>query len=194
MSASQKPEELFSFDLKGGKLRARKAARYVHLAQIVIKIPVDSKPYFLLRWNSKWKDWGLVGGHVEPEEQGDYKATAIRESNEELVPWKHDKDFVIVPFPFRAITWGPVLSKSNGNTPTFYTSKFFYLMLLDEPRKMLDRLPMSSFVLLDKKAIDNSKIPTDGILRIVKAMAKQNHMQIPYACGNVTGVKIKKAR
>lgn len=37
----------------------------------------------LLRYNTKWSAFGLIGGHVEPEDEGQLERTAIREVHEE---------------------------------------------------------------------------------------------------------------
>jgi 8-oxo-dGTP pyrophosphatase MutT (NUDIX family) len=94
--------------------------RHVKLAQVIVPLQIDHEKFFLLRKNIKWNDWGLVGGHVEPNEEGRWKSTAIRECNEELAPLENRKDFLLFAIPGRPITWGPIESKSTGGTPTRY--------------------------------------------------------------------------
>jgi 8-oxo-dGTP pyrophosphatase MutT (NUDIX family) len=174
--------------------------RYVKLAQVIVPLRIDHEKFFLLRRNIKWNDWGLVGGHVEPNEKGRWKSTAIRECNEELAPLENGEDFLLFAIPKRPITWGPVESKSTGGTPTRYTSKFFSLKFLKSAEKCLNQLPADDFALIPEKTayeIIKTSEPTDEILRIVdSALGGQlNKIPLPWSINiHATNINIRELR
>jgi len=158
--------------------------RHVKLAQIIIPLRIDQEKFFLLRKNTKWSDWGLVGGHVEPSEEGRWKTTAIRESDEELAPLKNGKDFSLFAIPEWPVTWGPIESKSADGVPTCYTSKFFSLKFLKNAEKCLNELPSSDFALMSERSVREivkTSEPTDEILKIVDSALSGRLNEIPLA-------------
>jgi hypothetical protein len=168
--------------------------RHIKLAQVIIPLRIDHEKLFLLRRNTKWKDWGLVGGHVEPSEEGRWKAAAIRECEEELAPLKNDKDFLLFALPGWPITWGPIESKSAGGAPTCYTSKFFSLKFLKSGEKCLNELPPNDFALISEKAargMVKTSESTDEILKIVDSSLDGRLKDIPFSWPmNIYGVNI----
>lgn len=114
--------------------------RNVALAHVVVKIEFADGCFYLLHKNKKWGDWSLVGGHVEPGEEGEWVRTAYRETEEEMPPLQHKKDFLLVPLLTEPITWGPRRSKSAGGQPTTYRANFFRLIFRRDPVEFLRRL------------------------------------------------------
>ena len=114
--------------------------RNVSLAHVVVKLEFTDGCFYLLHKNKKWGDWSLVGGHVEPGEEGEWVRTAYREAEEEMSPLQHKKDFLLVPLLTAPITWGPRRSKSAGGQPTKYCANFFRLIFRRDPVDFLKKL------------------------------------------------------
>lgn len=123
--------------------------RQSNVALVVARLRLDGVHCLMLQRHRKWSDWSLVGGHVEPDEIDDWYATAVREADEELVPWRHDLDFVIDRSPRLDVEWGPVGSRSAGNAPTRYTVAYFGLRFLVQPVVLLARLTSSDFAFIE---------------------------------------------
>jgi 8-oxo-dGTP pyrophosphatase MutT (NUDIX family) len=118
------------------------------MAFIVAKLSVSGDSHFLFMRHRKWGDWGLVGGHTEPGEEGNWLATALREANEELAPLVAGQDFDLRPLSSEPITWGPVRSRSARNELTLYTAQYFALHFRLHPAALLRRLDAKSFLLV----------------------------------------------
>jgi hypothetical protein len=122
--------------------------RHSNLALVTAKLRIDTIDYLLLNWHLKWSDWSLVGGHIEPGEEHDWGAAAVREANEELAPLHSSRDFSISELTPYSVTWGPTDSRSKGE-PTLYTAKYFMLSFVVDPAKALAKLSSAEFLLLD---------------------------------------------
>jgi 8-oxo-dGTP pyrophosphatase MutT (NUDIX family) len=169
--------------------------RQVKLAQVIVRLIVDHQAYFLFRKNTKWNDWGVIGGHVEPGEEECWDVTATRESNEELAPLSSGIDFRVIAFPWFPITWGPITSRSANGAPTYYTSKFFWLEFIKNAEKSLNQLPSEDFVLIREDIVqkNNGEISTDGTLKIIERALLGKLDTIPFAWKkNLTNLKIRK--
>lgn len=127
--------------------------RQSHIACVLIGLKVGNELALLFLRHKKWKDWSLVGGHVEPSEQGDWARTAVRETEEELPPLVHRRDFVLLPLLDRPISWGPEKSKSAGGQPTNYTAQFFALKFLANPVELLRKLPKGELLLVPERLL-----------------------------------------
>jgi hypothetical protein len=143
--------------------------RHSELAHVIIRILIDGQSYLLLHKNKKWNDWSLVGGHVEPGEEGDWARTAIRECEEELAPLKYMDDFIVVPLLRQPRSWGPVASKSAHGAPTRYKAQFFGLEFRRDPGECLSRLPPDDFLLAPEQGLSRSTSGVSGALHIVRS-------------------------
>jgi hypothetical protein len=142
-------------------------------------VPIGRQRYLLLYKNKKWNDWSLVGGHVEPGEEGDWARTAIRECEEELAPLKYMTDFIVIPLLRQPISWGPVASKSAHGVPTRYTAQFFGLEFRRDPEECLARLPPDDFLLAPEQRLFSSVKGISGALRIVRRSLPGGFDDIP---------------
>lgn len=120
--------------------------RKVALAHVVIKFQVAGGSYYLLHRHRKWGDWSFVGGHVEPGEEGLWIRTAVRETEEELNPLHHRRDFILVPLLGKPLTWGPQRSRSAAGEMTLYTAQFFRMVFRRNPSQLLSSLPEHDIV------------------------------------------------
>jgi len=130
--------------------------RNVSLAHVVVKIAFTDGCFYLLHKNKKWGDWSLVGGHVEPGEEGEWVRTAYREAEEEMTPLQHKKDFLLMPLLTAPITWGPRRSKSAGGQPTKYSANFFRLIFRRDPGDFLKKLG-DDFTLVAESEVERRK-------------------------------------
>jgi len=124
------------------------------LALVLICVNIDGAPYLLFHRHRKWGDWSLIGGHVEPSEEGNWLIAATREAGEELAPLRPCVDFVIEPFPMAPIEWGPVPSRTKDNIPTIYIVQYYWLRFLRDPATALAQLDPRDFVLIRLSDID----------------------------------------
>lgn len=122
--------------------------RKVSLAHVVVKFQVAGDSYYLLHRHRKWGDYSLVGGHVEPGEEGLWARTATREVEEELHPLHHRRDFILVPLLRTPLTWGPQRSRSAAGEMTVYTAQFFRMVLRKSPIQLLDTFLGNDAVIL----------------------------------------------
>lgn len=118
------------------------------LALVVARLTVGSQALWLLRRHPKWGDWSLVGGHVEPGEEGDWSRTAAREAEEELAPLRCGIDFVLEPLLAGPTSWGPVQSRSAAGAMTHYRARWYGLRFLGDAIASLRRLPTEDFALV----------------------------------------------
>lgn len=160
--------------------------RQIELAHIVVKICNKQGTQYLFRKHEKWKDWSLVGGHVDPGEEGDWARTAIREAEEELAPLKHRDDFIIVPLLPNPETWGPVDSKSAG-VPTTYTAQFFALIFTGNPDTALARLPENDFLLVPEAHLYNSPPKFGETIQVLRRRLDGSLNLIPLASTATVG-------
>ncbi len=126
--------------------------RQSDIAYVLIRLVSGGRDCLLLHRHEKWGDWSLVGGHVEPGEESDWFATAVRETTEEMVPLKLRVDFDLERIDVR-LEWGPSPSRSAFAAPTEYRAEYFVLRFLCAPADALRRLPQDEFRL----------VPVDGI-------------------------------
>lgn len=114
--------------------------RNVSLAHVLVKIRFTDGIYYLLHKNKKWGDWNLVGGHVEPGEEGEWARTAYRETEEEMSPLRYREDFILVPLLAAPILFGPRSSRSSQGQLTQYKAQFFRLVFRSDPLAFLKQL------------------------------------------------------
>jgi len=96
-----------------------------------------------------------VGGHVEPSETGRWAAAAVRETQEELPPLQHKKDFLLVPIFSTPVSWGPEVSRSAGNQETIYQAQFFALEFLKEPLAIFPKLAVEDLRLVPQAELEH---------------------------------------
>lgn len=130
--------------------------RNVSLAHVVVKLEFTDGYFYLLHKNKKWGDWNLVGGHVEPGEEGEWVRTAYREAEEEMTPLQHKKDFLLVPLLTAPITLGPRRSRSAGGQTTKYYANFFRLIFRRDPVDYLRKLG-DDFILVAESDVESRK-------------------------------------
>lgn len=121
--------------------------RRSRLAFAVAKLKVGGADHLLLNAHRKWRDWSLVGGHVEPTD-ADPWAAAAREASEELAPLWYGVDMEVRREQLAVAEWGPVPSTSAGSVPTNYQVSYYLLELKSDPKECLARLPPGEFRLV----------------------------------------------
>lgn len=126
---------------------AESTPRHSDVAYVLAKLRVGAEDYALLRAHTKWGDWSLVGGHVEPTDQT-WHAAARREVEEEMAPLRCGRDFEVEPLDVPASKWGPVPSRSAGMRPTNYRAEWYVLRFVADPRQCLAKLPPDAFRLV----------------------------------------------
>ncbi len=130
--------------------------RHSDIAYVLIRLQSEGRDFLLLHRHAKWGDWSLVGGHVEPGEEGNWLATAAREAAEEMEPLKLREDFDVEPLQLR-VHWGPHPSRSAFGTPTQYRAEYFVLRFLRTPEEVMRRLPEGEFRLVAVDSIANDE-------------------------------------
>lgn len=141
------------------------------VAYVLIRLRVDGSDCLLLREHAKWRDWSLVGGHVEPEEQHDWFLTAMREANEELAPLSAGVDFDIIELPIGPEIWGPEPSRSAGDEPTVYRARWYALSFRRDPTDCLQLIPSGDFLLASFRAIESAH-GSQEIAGLVRRLAR----------------------
>ena len=116
------------------------------IAFVLVRLDLGRERALLLRENDKWRDWSFVGGHVEPGEEGDWTKTAIRETEEEMLPLQHLKHFLIEELPVKTITW-QAASRSASGVLTDYAVRCYLLTFVHSPEAMLSQLSDGRFIL-----------------------------------------------
>jgi len=140
--------------------------RHSDLALVLVKLRIKSEAYFVLARHNKWKDWSLIGGHVESGERNDWARAAVRECNEELFPLRFGEDFILLPLLDQPIRWGPTESKSAGNESTIYTAQLFALRFLKEPSECLSRLSRDEFRVVPESEVVRAETQKQGMLSV----------------------------
>ena len=118
--------------------------RQVSCSFVIPKLIVGAEPLILLRIDPKWFDISLVGGHVAPEDGGDWLRTAIREIEEELAPLRHGKNFeldVLTGDVRLAAEWSKVKEKL-----TSYTFRYFSMFFCGELDEVFQLLAANALV------------------------------------------------
>lgn len=135
----------------------------------------DGSEVALFLKHRKWGDWGLVGGHVEPGEEGAWLTTCAREIDEEMPSFRYGQDYELRALRPDPMTWGPVRSRSARGQATVYTAQFFALHCLHDPTRLLAALPHGEFAFADRTLLaEERRKPTglvaDPFLRILAAL------------------------
>lgn len=131
------------------------------LSFVLIKLKIENRDYFMFEKHKKWGDWGLVGGHVDPGEEGRWLVTATREANEELAPLHAGVDFRLSGLLQEPISWGPVQSKSAGGRVTRYTAQYFSLSFVVPPYEALNRLSRDRFLFVPEAHLAHGQWESD---------------------------------
>jgi len=153
--------------------------RHSEVSYVLVCLRVDGTPHFLLAHHTKWGDWSLAGGHLEPSEHGSWATAAAREIQEELPPLQHRKHFVLIPIFSRPITWGPEPSRSSGNRPTIYHAQFFALELVVDPVELFSMLNAEDLRLVPQAELERGRIAAP--LQVVRDKLAGGLTSIPLA-------------
>ncbi|MEM9454908.1 MAG: NUDIX hydrolase [Myxococcota bacterium] len=130
--------------------------RHSNVVYTLIRISVAGVPSLLLRRHDKWGDWSLVGGHVEPWEQDDWRRAAAREATEELEPLREGQDFVVESLHEEPVTWGPEASRSARGERTLYRIQYYRLGFRRDPVELLAQLPAGDFLLVPERTLGST--------------------------------------
>jgi len=141
---------------RGPERDAGVAVRRSDIAYVLIRLHSEGRDFLLLHRHAKWGDWSLVGGHVEPGEEGNWLATAAREATEEMEPLKLREDFDVEPLQI-CMEWGPHPSRSAFGAPTQYRAEYFVLRFLRAPIEVIRRLPQGEFRLVPVDTIGDDE-------------------------------------
>ncbi|MGE0790684.1 MAG: NUDIX domain-containing protein [Sandaracinaceae bacterium] len=124
------------------------------IVYVVARLALDQDEYFLFIEHKKWGDWGLLGGHVEPDEARDWAQAAQRETEEEMVPLRVGEDVALSPIVNGPEQWGPEPSRSAGGEPTVYNAKWFSLTFLRDPEDCFSRMQREQFLLVQRERLE----------------------------------------
>jgi len=94
---------------------------------------------------------------VEDWERDDWKVAAAREAKEEMEPLVTDRDFIVEPIHDEPITWGPEISRSAPDERTTYHIRYYSLIFLRDPARLLAKLSPSEFLLLDEHELGTTR-------------------------------------
>lgn len=109
---------------------------------VVVKLLADGATYYLMRFNSKWKDVNFIGGHEKSRDAGDLRKTAQRELWEE-VPLTRSYEKLEFETLTNLLTYGPVYSRSRGDR-ALYEVQFFLVKFLEPPNRLIEMLTARS--------------------------------------------------
>lgn len=157
-------------------------SRTSSVAFVLVKLSIEEQDHFLFIRHVKWGDWGLVGGHVEIGEEGDWLATARREAEEELTPLTDGTDFNLHSLS-DTVSWGPVASRSAHGQPTRYVARYFALSFTQHPTTLLPRLDPNEFLLVPQSHLTSEQWDediTDTLRQLVEALPR-GLLSVPYA-------------
>jgi hypothetical protein len=99
----------------------------------IIKHSFGDTDKYLLQYNTGWKAYNFISGHVEAEDQGDFEKTIIRELEEELPPIRYNKDFTVSPISDEPFQDRAYSLKARAETEyTFYLFFVKFLLPFDQ--------------------------------------------------------------
>lgn len=107
----------------------------------VIKFRLKDEICFLMRKNSKWKDFNFVGGHENNRDGGNLEQAARRELWEE-VPSSRNVNLFLEKIT-EEIKFGPIYSRSAGAL-VMYELQFFLVKFQESPKQMLKQITSKS--------------------------------------------------
>jgi hypothetical protein len=136
--------------------------RHSDLALVLIRLKINGDTWVVLSRHAKWRDWTLVGGHVESDEKNDWARAAVREADEELAPLRFGDDFILLPLLDQPVRWGPVPSRSAGGELTTYAAQLFALRFMKAPLECLARLPQDDFRIMRETELFGREIAAGG--------------------------------
>jgi ADP-ribose pyrophosphatase YjhB (NUDIX family) len=153
--------------------------RHSEVSYVLVCLRIDGAPHFLLAHHTKWGDWSLTGGHVDPSEHGSWASAAAREVQEELPPLQHRKDFLLIPIFSRPVTWGPEESRSSGNQLTIYHAQFFAMELVVDPVQLFAAMNAQDLRLVPQAELERGRV--SGPLQILRAKLIGGLTSVPLA-------------
>lgn len=140
--------------------------RISEISYVVVRLMIEGEICWLLHWHPKWQDWSFLGGHVEPDEAGDWLRTAIRETNEELSPLVVGQDVRVAALATPR-TSRARFSRSAGLRRTCYNIAWFYLEFMHSPRESLARLDPAFFALVREAHLLGGGSPESAVAQVV---------------------------
>lgn len=153
--------------------------RHSNVVYTLIRVRVGAVPCLLLRRHKKWGDWSLVGGHVEPWEQEDWRLAAAREATEELEPLREGEDFSVEALHPEPITWGPEASRSARGQRTLYRIQYYRLAFHRDPARLLVRLPAEDFLLVPEHALGSTEQPLGNPVHRARRYLREGFDSVP---------------
>lgn len=116
--------------------------RFVRVGFVVVKLRAGEDSFFLLRYNPKWHDLNLIGGHEDPKDAGNLERTARRELREEVPLIRMLSEYRLQKL-IDPVRHGPIFSKSQ-NVNSIYEAYFYLLLIEDSPAPLVHMLTSRS--------------------------------------------------
>lgn len=148
---------------------------------VVIKLAVNSAPYYLMRLNSKWKDVNFIGGHEKDRDSRNLERTARRELWEEVPSVRGRADFTLEPLT-QVAHYGPILSRSRG-TEVEYELQFFLLRMSLSPVALVDMLSSrtKNIWVSEHDLLTPGQFRVSGLVRLLHSIYPGGLSAIPYS-------------
>lgn len=155
--------------------------RFVRVAFVVVKLRAGDESFYLLRFNPKWQDLNLIGGHEDPKDGGSLERTARRELREEvpLIRMFHDYRLNSLGKP---VEYGPLVSKSR-NVWTKYEAWFYLLKIEGSPAPLVHLLTArSKNVWIDQQTLlEGQNYRLSRYISLLDSMMKGGLRAVPFS-------------
>ncbi len=135
---------------------------------VVIKLRIEHDPWYLMRYNEKWRDVSFIGGHQKDRDHENLERTAKRELWEEVPAIRAGLISTLIPL-VGPLNYGPVHSRSRGDLAE-YEVAFFLLKIESNPSQMLERLGSRTKNLLvsESELLGAARFPISGYVALLR--------------------------
>jgi len=156
-------------------------SRFVRVAFVVAKLRAGEDSFFLLRYNPKWHDLNLIGGHEDAKDAGNLARTARRELREEVPLIRGYSEYRLEALSGPTF-FGPIISKSKNVSSTY--EAYFYLLTIDEsPARLVHMLTGKSknVWVEQRKLLSPSRFKLSNYIRLLDHSIEGGLRAIPFS-------------
>lgn len=154
--------------------------RFVRVAFVVVKLRAGEESFYLLRYNPKWNDLNLIGGHEDTKDGGIIERTARRELREEVPLIRTFEEYRLSALS-EPVIYGPVMSKSK-NVVTRYEVHFYLLKLDSSPAPLVHLLTSrSKNVWIDQRNLESKRYRISSYIELLNNSVVGGLRAIPYS-------------